>query len=147
MSLNKIDLIDPDIRDEYLDELIKQIGPENHVFKVSAAAFMGLDDLIKYVSSIVEKQPDIVKMEIEETNIDKRTRKTFEVIEVEEGYFEVIGDLIEEIAFNVVLNDIASFSYFQKRIKDEGIIDALLEAGMQEGDTVKMCHVEFEYMV
>ena len=147
VALNKIDLIDPDIRDEYLDELIKQIGPENHVFKVSAAAFMGLDDLIKYVSSIVEKQPDIVKMEIEETNIDKRTRKTFEVIKVEEGYFEVIGDLIEEIAFNVVLNDIASFSYFQKRIKDEGIIDALLEAGMQEGDTVKMCHVEFEYMV
>ena len=117
------------------------------MFKVSAAAFMGLDDLIKYVSSIVEKQPEIVKMEIEETNIDKRSRKTFEVIQIDEGYFEVVGDLIDEIAFNVVLNDIASFSYFQKRIKDEGIIDALLDAGMKEGDTVKMCHVEFEYMI
>ena len=145
VALNKIDLIDPDIREEYLAELRKQIGNDVKVFEVSAAAFMGLDDLIKYVSSLVEKQPEIVKMQIEETNIDKRGRKTFEITKLDEGYFEVSGDLIDEIAFNVILNDIASFSYFQKRIKDEGIIDALLEEGLQEGDTVKMCQIEFEY--
>ncbi|MBR2467606.1 MAG: GTPase ObgE [Clostridia bacterium] len=145
IALNKIDLIDPDIREEYLVELKKQIGDEHKVFEISAAAFMGLDDLIKYVSTVVEKQPDIVKMEIEEENIDRRTKKTFEVIQLDEGYFEVVGDLIEEIAFGVVLDDYTSFSYFQKRVKDEGIIDALLDAGLQEGDTVKMCQIEFEY--
>lgn len=145
VALNKIDLIDPEIREEYLNELKKQIGDEFKVFEISAAAFMGLDDLIKYVSSLVEKQPDIVKMDIEEENIDKRTKKTFEIIQVDEGYFEVVGDLIEEIAFGVVLDDYTSFSYFQKRVKDEGIIDALLDAGLQEGDTVKMCQIEFEY--
>ena len=145
IALNKIDLIDPDIREEYLAELKKQIGDEHKVFEISAAAFMGLDDLIKYVSTVVEKQPDIVKMEIEEENIDRRTKKTFEVIQLDEGYFEVVGDLIEEIAFGVVLDDYTSFSYFQKRVKDEGIIDALLDAGLQEGDTVKMCQIEFEY--
>ncbi len=145
VALNKIDLIDPDIREEYLAELRKQIGTNVKVYEISAAAFMGLDDLIKYVAGLVEKQPDIVKMEIEETNIDKRGRKTFEIVELDEGYYEVKGDLIDEIAFNVVLNDFTSFSYFQKRIKDEGIIDALLELGMQEGDTVKMCQIEFEY--
>lgn len=147
VALNKIDLIDADIRDEYLQELKNQIGNKYPIFTVSAAAFMGLDDLIKKVAKLVESQPKTIKMEVEETNIDKRERKTFEIHEIDEGYFEVTGDLIEQIAFNVVLNDYNSFAYFQKRIKDEGIIDALLEAGMQEGDTVKMCQIEFEYML
>ena len=147
VALNKIDLIDPDIREEYLEMLKNQIGDSVKIFTVSAAAFMGLDDLISYVAKLIESQPDIVKMEIEETNIDKRTRKTFEVIKHDEGFYEVIGDLIEEIAFNVILDDYNSFAYFQKRIKDEGIIDALLDEGMQEGDTVKMCQIEFEYLI
>ena len=145
VALNKIDLIDPDIREEYLSELKKQIGKDVPVFEISAVAFMGLDDLIKYVSDLVAKQPEIVKMNIEEKDIDKRTRKTFEIAHVDDGYFEVYGDLIDEIAFNVILNDYQSMAYFQKRIKDEGIIDALINAGMKEGDTVKMCQIEFEY--
>lgn len=145
VALNKIDLIDPDIREEYLAELKKQIGKDVPIFEISAVAFMGLNELIKYVADLVEKQPELVKMDIEEKDIDKRTRKTFEIVKLDDHYYEVFGDLIDEIAFNVILNDYQSFAYFQKRIKDEGIIDALLEAGMKEGDTVKMCQIEFEY--
>ncbi len=145
VALNKIDLIDPDIREEYLAELKKQIGKDVPIFEISAVAFMGLNELIKYVADLVEKQPELVKMDIEEKDIDKRTRKTFEIAKLDDNYYEVFGDLIDEIAFNVILNDYQSFAYFQKRIKDEGIIDALLEAGMKEGDTVKMCQIEFEY--
>lgn len=145
VALNKIDLIHPDIREEYLAELKKQIGKDVPIFEISAVAFMGLNELIKYVADVVEKQPELVKMDIEEKDIDKRTRKTFEIAKLDDHYYEVFGDLIDEIAFNVILNDYQSFAYFQKRIKDEGIIDALLEAGMKEGDTVKMCQIEFEY--
>ncbi len=145
VALNKIDLIDLDIREEYLAELKKQIGKDVPIFEISAVAFMGLNELIKYVADLVEKQPELVKMDIEEKDIDKRTRKTFEIAKLDDHYYEVFGDLIDEIAFNVILNDYQSFAYFQKRIKDEGIIDALLEAGMKEGDTVKMCQIEFEY--
>ncbi|MDY5041838.1 MAG: GTPase ObgE [Eubacteriales bacterium] len=145
VALNKIDLIDPDIREEYLAELKNQIGKDVPIFEISAVAFMGLNELIKYVADLVEKQPELVKMDIEEKDIDKRTRKTFEIAKLDDHYYEVFGDLIDEIAFNVIINDYQSFAYFQKRIKDEGIIDALLEAGMKEGDTVKMCQIEFEY--
>lgn len=145
VALNKIDLIDPDIREEYLAELKNQIGKDVPIFEISAVAFMGLNELIKYVADLVEKQPELVKMDIEEKDIDKRTRNTFEIAKLDDHYYEVFGDLIDEIAFNVIINDYQSFAYFQKRIKDEGIIDALLEAGMKEGDTVKMCQIEFEY--
>lgn len=147
IALNKVDLIDAEIREEYLAELKNKIGTDKQIFCVSAVAFMGLEELIKSVAKLVEKQPEIVKMEIEEENIDKRTKKTYEITKLDEHYFEVSGDLIDEIAFNVILNDYQSFSYFQKRIKDEGIIDALIDAGMQEGDTVKMCQIEFEYLI
>ena len=86
-------------------------------------------------------------MEIEETNIDKRGKKTYEINKIEDGYFEVSGELIDEIAFNVIINDYNSFAYFQKRLKDEGIIDALIAEGLKEGDTVKMCDIEFEYLI
>lgn len=146
VALNKIDLIDADIRDEYLQLLKEQIGLDKQIFEISAVSFIGLDNLIKTVSKIVKETPEIKKLEIEESNIDKRGRKTFVVNVIDEGYFDVSGDLIDEIAFNVIVNDYASFSYFQKRIKAEGIIEALKDAGMQEGDTVKMCNIEFEYV-
>jgi GTP-binding protein len=53
--------------------------------------------------------------------------------------------LIDSIAFGVVLDEVASMAYFQKRLKDEGIIDKLKSMGMVEGDTVRMCNLEFEY--
>lgn len=146
VALNKIDLIDVDIREEYLQLLKKQFGRVK-IFNISAVSFMGLEELIKEVAVLVKKQPKISRMEIEEQNIDGRKRKTFKINKVDEDYYEVSGDLIEEIAFNVIINDYNSFAYFQKRIKDEGIIDALIEAGMKEGDTVKMCQIEFEYVV
>ncbi len=146
VALNKIDLIDADMREEYLELLKKQFG-KIKIFDISAAAFIGLDDLIKEVANLVKSQPKVTRMQIEETNIDKREKKTFEINKIDEDYYEVTGDLIEEIAFNVIINDYNSFAYFQKRIKDEGIIDALIEAGMKEGDTVKMCQIEFEYII
>ena len=147
VALNKIDLIDADMREEYLELLRKQFPKDVKLFTISAAAFMGLDDLIKEVYALVSSQPKQIRMEIEEFDIDKRGRKTYTINKVEEGYFEVSGDLIEEIAFNVIINDYNSFAFFQKRLKDEGIIDALLAEGMQEGDTVKMCQIEFEYVI
>ena len=136
----------PILREEYLELLKKQFG-KIKIFDISAAAFIGLDDLIKEVANLVKSQPKVTRMQIEETNIDKREKKTFEINKIDEDYYEVTGDLIEEIAFNVIINDYNSFAYFQKRIKDEGIIDALIEAGMKEGDTVKMCQIEFEYII
>ena len=53
--------------------------------------------------------------------------------------------MIERLARGVVLNDEASFAYFQKTLKKRGIIDALIKKGMQDGDTVRILDIEFEY--
>ena len=46
----------------------------------------------------------------------------------------------------IILSDPESFAYFQRRLKQNGIIDKLLEKGLKEGDTVKIGTYEFEYV-
>ena len=38
-----------------------------------------------------------------------------------------------------------SLSYFQKVLKDRGVIDKLKKLGMSEGDSVRMYGIEFEH--
>ena len=45
----------------------------------------------------------------------------------------------------VNLDDMVSNAYFQKRIKNDGIIDALLEIGLQEGDMIHIGDYELQY--
>ncbi len=45
----------------------------------------------------------------------------------------------------IILSDPESFAYFQRRLKQNGIIDKLLEKGLKEGDSVKIGAYEFEY--
>lgn len=37
------------------------------------------------------------------------------------------------------------FAFFQKFLKDSGILEQLEEAGIQEGDTVRMYGLQFDY--
>ena len=45
---------------------------------------------------------------------------------------------------NVALDDYRSNAYFQKRVKESGIIEALKKEGLQEGDTVIFGDIEFD---
>ena len=72
--------------------------------------------------------------------------KTSVNIEIEgDGIFRVSGGYIENLSRGVVLNDYVSFSYFQKRLSEDGIIQKLKDAGMQNGDTVRIKDIEFVY--
>lgn len=142
--LNKLDLINDKTQ---LESLKQQIGLDKEIYEISAVAHMGLNELMQAVVEklkTIEKQP---VQEIEETDIDKKDRKQVIIEQDDEHAFVVSGYLIDEIVKGVNVDDFYSNAYFQKRLKDEGVIDKLLEAGMQEGDTVKIEGYEFEYTV
>ena len=46
---------------------------------------------------------------------------------------------------NVVLSDPDSMAYFQKILRDKGVIKALKKSGVQENDVVIVGQVEFEF--
>lgn len=142
IALNKSDML----QDKNVIEDFKEIVPENvDVFVISAFTHEGLDDLIECVVKTLKKLPKLEKLDIEEWDIDKRNLREFEVTKVEDGVFEVTGELIFEIMKRVNLDDMVSNAYFQKRIKNDGIIDALIEAGLKEGDMIRIGDYELQY--
>jgi len=142
IALNKSDMLE----DDSVIEEFKEIVPENvDVFVISAFTHAGLDNLIECVIQTLSKLPKVEKLEVEEFEIDKRNLREFEVIKVSEGVFEVKGELVFEIMKRVNLDDMVSNAYFQKRIKNDGIIDALIDAGLKEGDLIRIGDYELQY--
>ena len=85
-----------------------------------------------------------IETEIEE--LDKRDTTSLFVDVEEDGAFRISGGLIDNLVRGIVLDDYESFSYFQKRLKDDGILDKLREAGAKDGDTVRVKEVEFTFV-
>lgn len=143
IALNKADmLVDPSV----IDDFKAKIGDKSPVFVISAHAHTGLEELIECVIKSLEKLPKIERVEVEEENIDKRNLREFKVSKISDGLFEVTGELVFEIMKRVNLEDMTSNAYFQKRIKNDGIIDALKEIGLQEGDLIRIGDYELQYI-
>jgi len=142
---NKCDLID--------DEEIKRISDyfENKGYKffpIMAAIAEGTDELINYVAAQLQKLPPIIKYEAEPKPepVIETTKRTF-TIRVDNGIYYVEDcDWIDEIMNRVDPDDYESLQYFERVLRSSGIIDALEDAGVQEGDTVNVCDVEFDFV-
>ena len=142
IALNKSDMLEDKA---VIDDFKSKIDKDTPVFVISAYAHIGLNELIECVIKSLDKLPKIERLTVEESEIDRRNLREFTVKKVSNGYFEVEGELVFEIMKRVNLEDMASNAYFQKRIKNDGIIDALIEAGLKEGDMIKIGDYELQY--
>ena len=66
-------------------------------------------------------------------------------VEVEDGVYVVEGPKIEKMLGYTNLDSEKGFAFFQKFLKDTGILGELEAAGIQEGDTVRMYGLQFDY--
>lgn len=141
VALNKIDLL----QDKSVVEKFKKVVPKGtEVFEISAAAHIGLNELLSAIVKKLETIPVPERIEVEQVAIDKKDR-SYKIVKVCEGLYEVTGNLIDEITRRVVLEDYTSNAYFQKQIREEGIIDELKKKGLKDGDTVRLNGIELEY--
>ncbi len=143
IALNKADML---IDKSIVDKFINNLGANKDVFLISAYTHSGIDELIECVVKKLENLPKVERLEVEETNIDKRNLKEFKVEKIADNIYEVTGELVFEIMKRVNLEDMTSNAYFQKRIKNDGIIDALKNIGLQEGDLIRIGDYELQYL-
>ena len=147
IAANKTDIIqDEDAYNEFLAAM-KDAGYE--VFPISAATGEGLSELMKHTYTTLQSLPPIQEFEIEldineEEFIDK-TDKGFE-INIEDGVYVISGTWIEAVGGSVNFSDSESLQFFQQALKNHGVIDALADAGISEGDTVRIGDLEFEFV-
>ena len=125
-------------------ELPKDV--KDYLFEQKVVPTVRFDSLVIYNKEIMYLPVyPAYPQEVEEVEIDKRNLREFSVKKLSSGVFEVTGELVFEIMKRVNLDDMVSNAYFQKRIKNDGIIDALLEIGLQEGDMIHIGDYELQY--
>lgn len=137
---NKCDLLTDE---SYIDEFERKIGQK--VVRISALSHKGIQQLIERTAKTLETLPPAEPMQIEDYYEDITDNTSFEIMRGSDGSFIVEGGLIDMLARGVVLSDYESFSFFQKTLEDKGVIKALVNAGIKDGDIVRMKDIEFEY--
>lgn len=137
---------------EQIETLRRYIEEEKNLpfFVISAATTKGTDELMKYVSEVLDTLPPIKEFEAEpvpQAQLDDMlgANKKFEV-EVEDGVYYVNAGWLEPVMRTVDMDDYSSLQYFQRVLRNSGIIDKLEEMGINEGDTVNLLGFEFDYV-
>ena len=140
--LNKTDLLNGDMF--FVDEFKKVYGKDYKILPFSAATRQGEKELLGAIVETLSKLPPVEPILEECFEIDKRDLTNYQIVK-DGSTFVLRGDKIDEIIRGVNLSDYESFSYFQRRLKDEGVMDRLLTEGLKEGDFIRVGSFEFEY--
>lgn len=150
IAANKIDAIyvDPESGEENpVERLKKAFEPEGiQVFAISAVSGQGVKELLYHVNELlktVDQAPVIFEKEFEYQYQAENLPYTVE--KNEDGVYVVEGPKIEKMLGYTNLDSEKGFQFFQKFLKDSGILAELEEAGIEEGDTVRMYGLEFDY--
>lgn len=141
---SKADLIQDETLFNELSNLAKQNGME--VFKISAVTGEGVKELLDYVSSTLKELPkeDLIDIEDIKKVYTLEEKEEFTIVK-EDGMFVVDGPGVQRIMRKVNLEDNESMYYFQKCLEQLGVNKKLKEAGVKEGDTVKVVDWELEW--
>lgn len=142
---NKSDLPDSEENVARLKAHLAELGLDYPVFVVSAATHQGFDALLDKTGDMLEALPPIVHFEEEVSYDDFVKPGTFEVVR-DGAVFEVVGSSMQRLIDSVNFDDEESMSWFHRTLRKWGVIDALRKAGAQEGDTVRIIDMEFDFV-
>ena len=152
IAANKIDMIyDDGSGNDPVSALKAEFEPQGiKVFPISAISQKGLNELLYEVYNMLQEineEPTIFEQEYfpeEATNAYHNLPYTVEYNEEEEEYV-VEGPRIEKMLGYTNLESEKGFTFFQNFLKDNGILEELEALGIQEGDTVRMYGLCFDY--
>ncbi len=142
---NKCDLIE----EEKIEEYRKYFEEKGYAFfPIMAAIAEGTKALINYTAAELQKLPPIKVYEAEPEPVEDFTvpNKREFTLRVEQGVFMVEAPWLLKILESVNPEDYESLQYFQRVLQSSGIIDALIKAGVHDGDTVSVYDIEFDYI-
>ena len=150
IAANKIDAIYSEDEDP-VEKIRQEFEPQGiKVFAISAVSGKGVKELLYYVKGLldtIEKEPVVFEQEFfpEDMLITENLPYTVYQDEEDEHLFHMEGPKIEKMLGYTNLDSEKGFSFFQRFLKDSGILEDLEKAGIQEGDTVRMYGFDFDY--
>lgn len=147
IAANKMDVC-MEGSDEIIEKLRKEFEPKGiEVFSISAVSGQGVKELLYHVQELLKTCPEEVT--VYEPEFDPALRffseEPFTVEVNEEGEYVVEGPRIEKMLGYTNIDSEKGFLFFQRFLKEQGILKQLEELGIEEGDTVRMYGLMFDY--
>ena len=151
LACNKLDLLDAEEREitmqflteAYEDRMVK-------ILPISAVTKEGVKELLYTISDLLKELPKeriIFEQEIDPDSFRETEQLSFTVEKSteEEGVYLVEGPKIERMLGYTNLEDEKGFLFFQRFMKENGILQQLEDLGIQDGETVRVYGHEFDY--
>lgn len=131
-------------------EIFKSVyGDKYKIYPLTAVDGSGKEELLKGITEVLATLPPVEPVLPDEefvySNFVDNTQ--YDIEQLEEGVFEITGGLVDMLCRNVRLDDADSMAYFQKVLRTQGVISALKKSGCNEGDTVIVGDVEFDFVL
>ncbi len=148
IAANKLDVFYEEEAEEAIKKLQDAFEPKGiKVFPISAVTGKGVKELLYYVKELlgsIDQSPVIFEREFVLENLDF-TNEPFTVVKESDHMFVVEGPRIERMLGYTNLESEKGFGFFQRFLKENGILDELEALNIQEGDTVRMYGLQFDY--
>ena len=145
VAANKVDIMeDP----ELLQKLRAHVEAKGcPLFELSAATHRGTNELMYAAAAELSTLPPVTVYEptYVERPPEVDTSEALEIIRDEDGAWLVDGPWLRQLMANVNFGDYESRNWFERRLRDAGVYQQLEDMGVQDGDTVCLYNLEFEY--
>lgn len=148
IAANKIDAI-YEWDESPIDAIKAEFEPKGiKVFPISAVSGKGLKELLYAVNSLLEdmdSEPIVFEQEYFPGEYNDNKDEPYYVEKLEDGLYSIEGPRVERMLGYTNLESEKGFMFFQKFMKENGILEELEKLGIQDGDTVKIYGHEFDY--
>lgn len=148
IAANKIDVFFGDEENRAVEKIKKEFEPKGiQVFPISAVSGKGVKELLYYVKQQLDSfdaSPIVFEKEFFPEDITFST-EPYTVEREAEHIYVVEGPRVERMLGYTNLDSEKGFEFFQRFLKDNNILEELEQLGIQEGDTVKMYGLQFDY--
>jgi GTP-binding protein len=143
VAANKIDLLGNSDNLERLMDYMAAHGVE--VYPICAMTGEGMDKLLERVWTMLEEYVEEPDETTEEVVYKAQNKPDFEVKRDDDGAFVITGARIENLVAMTNFDDDQSLRRFQRIWRYMELDKLLQEHGIQDGNTVRIYSMEFEY--
>ena len=148
IAANKIDVLYEEDEPQVIQKLKDTFEPQGiPVFPISAVSGKGVKELLYHVKEMLDhldQTPVVFEREFFPEDM-ANSNEPYTVWKEEEHLFAVEGPRIERMLGYTNLDSEKGFEFFQKFLKENGILEELEALGIEEGDTVRMYGLQFDY--
>jgi len=145
VAANKVDVMeDP----ELLQKLRAHVEAKGcPLFELSAATHQGTRELMYAAAAELSSLPPVIVYEptYVERPPEVDTSEALDIQQDEDGTWLVDGPWLRQLMANVNFSDYESRNWFERRLREAGVYQQMEALGVQDGDTVCLYNLEFEY--